>query len=72
MQTGERRASCISRRRDAVSEVVGSLFLVAGVIFGIALVWVLLFSNPMPVKVPILDTIISNRSRDHLHPPPGR
>jgi len=39
-------------RIRAVSEVVGTLILVAVVIVGIALAGILLFSNPTPARVP--------------------
>jgi hypothetical protein len=48
---------------SAVSEAIGVLVLVGMVVIGVALVWLLIFSNPPPSKVPVLDTIISNRSR---------
>ena len=46
----------------AVSEVIGTLVLVAVVMIGIAIVGLFLFASPPPTKVPVLDTIISNRS----------
>jgi hypothetical protein len=47
----------------AVSEVIGAIVLVGMVMLGVALVWLLLFSSPAPTKVPVLDTVISNRSK---------
>jgi hypothetical protein len=46
-----------------VSEAIGALVLVGVVVIGVGLVWILLFSTPSPTEVPVLDTIISNRSR---------
>ncbi|MDD1664355.1 MAG: DUF2341 domain-containing protein [Methanomicrobiales archaeon] len=48
--------------RRAVSEVIGTLILVGVVMIGIVLVGILLLSNPLPSKVPVFDSIISNRS----------
>jgi flagellin-like protein len=49
--------------REGVSEVIGSLILVAIVVIGIAIVGVLLLANPTPSKVPVFHPIISNQSR---------
>ena len=62
MQPGESRAVGSPRGRHAVSEVIGTLVLVAVVMIGIAIVGLFLFASPPPAKVPVLDTIISNRS----------
>ena len=48
---------------EAVSEVIGTLILVGVVVTGIGLVGILLLSNPTPSKVPVFDSIISNRSK---------
>jgi hypothetical protein len=50
-------------KERGVSEAIGVLVLVGMVVIGVALVWLLLFANPPPSKVPVLDTIISNKSR---------
>jgi Concanavalin A-like lectin/glucanases superfamily/Archaeal Type IV pilin, N-terminal/Domain of unknown function (DUF2341) len=50
-------------RFTGVSEVIGTLVLVAVVMIGIAIVGLFLFASPAPTKVPVLDTIISNRSK---------
>ena len=47
----------------AVSEVIGTLILVGVVVTGMGLVGILLLANPTPSKVPVFDSIISNRSR---------
>jgi hypothetical protein len=46
-----------------VSEVVGSLILVGVVVMGMILVGMLLLGKSAPSKVPVLDVIISNRSK---------
>jgi flagellin-like protein len=48
---------------EAVSEVIGTLILVGVVVVGIALIGILLLANPTPSKVPVFDSIISNRSK---------
>ena len=50
-------------KNRAVSEVIGTLILVGVVMIGIVLVGLLLLSNPAPSKVPVFDSIISNRSK---------
>ena len=49
-------------KTHAVSEVIGTLLLVGVVITGITLVGIVLFANTPASKVPVLDTIISNKS----------
>ena len=48
---------------QAVSEVIGTLVLIGVVMIGIVLVGILLLSNPAPSKVPVFDSVISNRSK---------
>jgi hypothetical protein len=47
-----------------VSEVIGTLILIGVVVAGMTLVAILLLSQPLPTKVPVLDAIISNQSRN--------
>ena len=47
-----------------VSEVIGTLILIGVVVAGMMLVATLLLSQPLPTKVPVLDVIISNQSRN--------
>jgi hypothetical protein len=49
-------------RHIAVSEVVGTLILVAMVIIGMAIVGTLLLSQPLPSEVPHFHALVSNRS----------
>jgi hypothetical protein len=57
------KGRCELVRTGAVSEVIGSLILVAIVVIGIAIVGVLLLASPTPSKVPAFHPIISNQSR---------
>jgi len=50
--------------RLGVSEVIGTLILIGVVVAGMTLVAILLLSQPLPTKVPVLDVIISNQSRN--------
>jgi hypothetical protein len=50
-------------RFAGVSEAIGALILVGVVVIGVGLIWILLFSTPSPTEVPVLETIISNRSQ---------
>jgi hypothetical protein len=50
--------------RHGVSEVIGTLILIGVVVAGMTLVAILLLSQPLPTKVPVLDVIISNQSRN--------
>jgi hypothetical protein len=52
-----------SRERHAVSEVVGTLILVGMVMIGVTLIGVLLLSGQAATKVPVFDSIISNKSK---------
>jgi hypothetical protein len=47
-----------------VSEVIGTLILIAVVMAGMMIVFLLLLSQPPPTKIPALDVIISNQSRN--------
>jgi flagellin-like protein len=58
----ESGSETMDRENRAVSEVVGTIILIAVVMVGVAFVAILLFSNPPPTKVPSFNAIISNQS----------
>ena len=51
---------------SAVSEVLGAVMLIAVVVTAIAIIGVVLTSQPAPEKIPSLDAIISSNGRDTI------
>jgi hypothetical protein len=51
---------------SAVSEVIGSLMLISVVVIAIAIIGVVLTSQPLPQKIPSLDAIISSNGNDTI------
>ncbi|PKL70014.1 MAG: hypothetical protein CVV30_01175 [Methanomicrobiales archaeon HGW-Methanomicrobiales-1] len=47
----------------AVSEIIGALILISVIVAGIALVGVIMFSQPQPQKIPALNAIISTNAQ---------
>jgi hypothetical protein len=58
-----------NRNKDhdsGVSEVIGSVMLISVVVIAIALIGVVLTSQPLPQKIPALDAVISSNGNDTL------
>jgi hypothetical protein len=51
---------------SAVSEVIGSVMLISVVVIAIAIIGVVLTSQPLPQKIPALDAIISSNGNDTI------
>ena len=51
---------------SAVSEVIGSVMLISVVVTAIAIIAVVLTSQPLPQKIPALDAIISSNGKDTI------
>lgn len=51
---------------SAVSEVIGSVMLISVVVIAIAIIGVVLTSQPLPQKIPALDAIISSNGKDTI------
>lgn len=47
----------------AVSEIIGALILISVIVAGIALVGVIMFSQPQPQKIPALNAVISTNAQ---------
>jgi flagellin-like protein len=64
---GKKYRSAIKRGFDdtAVSEVIGSILLVAIVVTAASIVGVVLWSQPPPQKIPAFDVIISKDTANH-------
>ena len=54
------------RLESAVSEVIGSVMLISVVVTAIAIIAVVLTSQPLPQKIPALDAIISSNGKDTI------
>jgi hypothetical protein len=54
------------RADSAVSEVIGSVMLISVVVTAIAIIAVVLTSQPPPQKIPALDAIISSNGKDTI------
>jgi hypothetical protein len=57
-----REKTLYSGKESAVSEVIGSIMLISFVVVGVAIVGVVLWSQPPPEKIPSLSAGIANQS----------
>jgi hypothetical protein len=62
MTPTRRKKTLYDGKESAVSEVIGSVMLISIVVVAVAIVGVVLWSQPPPEEIPVLSAAIANQS----------